>query len=135
MTNMLKQKVGAIVFVTAVSLFSMAGSCKPPAFQRGIRVQSVEELADIANSRFPVAGVGNSGNLTSVVGAGTGTDTTFVGVTSGTFAISDYPNARTNANWQVDADFTPVILACGIGTQNFYVPAGGDIIFAICVVE
>ena len=92
------------ILMTLLFLFLLVNlsSCDlaVPPFSGGIRVISIERLILVGNSEFPSSGDVNTGVEIFIIGPGTGTQTSFAGVT-GANGISDYPNARTNATWTV----------------------------------
>lgn len=96
-------------------------SLEPPVFTGGIRVESTERLVLVPGSEFPVAGDVNTGVEIFIIGPGTGTDSSFSGVT-GANGVSDYPNARTNATWTVSLVSS---IGCLFGPATRNVPAQG----------
>lgn len=120
------------------ALLLIANGCisPPTPSSGGINVRTFEAISGIGNSEFPVPNVPNRGNVLpgpngwQILGPGTGTELEFTGLTDFD-AISKYPNARTNARWQVTAGPTAAPpCAAGIDVQN--VPADGAIFKFVC---
>lgn len=122
----------ATIFVSFISLFS-TGCFEDPPFTKGVRVKTVEQIAGIGNSQFPVAGVSYSADISGQVGAGnTGTIPHIDGVT-GSGGISDHPNAETDVIWSAIVIWSRVIPPCGTSTGSFYIPGGGGELLGICM--
>lgn len=119
------------------ALLLIANGCistTPP--DGGINVTTFEAVSGIGNSEFPLPNVPNRGNVLpgpngwQILGPGTGTELQFTGLTSFD-AISKYPDARTNARWQVVAGPTAAP-PCFAGTDVQDVPADGAIFKFVC---
>jgi hypothetical protein len=132
LTRFTYTKVG-IVF--AVLMLCMGFDCSQPPPDPiqtgGIRIKTQEAIAGIGNSEVPVPGCGHAGHVIVVDGPGSGTQTSIEGVT-GTLGISDYPNARTNAEWDMSVSYLAVIKICGTARQTFSIPTVGSQITWTC---
>lgn len=72
-----------------------------PVFPGGIRVTAFEGIVSTGGvALFPMPNVPNQGRVLLIRGPGNGSDSVFQGLTNAR-GISDYPNARTNAQWSV----------------------------------
>ncbi len=133
------KRILAVLAFTLV-VFILQSGCKvsnaPPL--GGILVRTFESIQGIGNSQFPLPNVPNAGNVLPnpdgsgfiIYGAGTGTQTSFQGITDAS-ASSAYPNARTNARWQVTAG-PSVAPFCGAATGVEDVPPEGMIFKFVC---
>jgi hypothetical protein len=112
----------------------MGGCPLFPNFPGGIRMTALEAPFEAPTATLPVAEVGDFGNLTQVIGPGTGTQQSFGPSFTGANGIDDHPNAQTNANWSVTFDYTSSpIPQCGVGGQSHLVPSGGTEFKATCL--
>lgn len=88
--------------VTAL-LMAGCGTFIIPPFEGGIRVITEEELVEVPGSEIPIDGAGVNGVLVVTLGPGSGTNT-IAGIT-GEDGIADFPNAYSNATWQLLVQF------------------------------
>jgi hypothetical protein len=132
-----KRHLAILVFALIIIIILQSG-CQPPAAPLGgIAVETFETIFDIGESDFPVPNVPNAGNVLpgpngwQILGPGTGSDLSFSGITdpSGTSA---YPNARTNARWQVSAG-PSIAPPCAQGFDTENVPTAGMTFQFFCV--
>ena len=120
-------------------LFGPCNQGSPGLRQRGIRIRSWEVIVSQRLGLFTVniPGVGNSGQFVIENGEpspGSGLQKSFQGVTAGDLAISDYPEARDNAYWDLSASYLSTIPACGTVHKQFLVPSGGSEYWSRCFV-
>src|SRR5215510_2411250 len=131
-----KKKATLLAFTLIIFILQSGCISNAPPLG-GILVRTFESIAGIGNSQFPVPGAPNIGNVLpgpngwQILGPGTGTELTLQGITDAT-GSSPYPNARTNARWQVTAGPTTAP-PCAPGTAVETVPPEGMKIDFVCV--
>lgn len=132
----LKRSLGILTFILIIFILQVGcRSSSPPL--GGIAVRTFEAIGGIGNSEFPIAGAPNLGGVLAgpnglqILGPGTGTELTLSGITDAT-GTSAYPNARTNAVWQVTAGPTTAP-PCAAGTGVETVPPEGMTFRFVCV--
>ena len=138
MKNRTLQAPRLAILTFTLIIFILQSGCRssgPPL--GGIAVRTFETIGGIGNAEFPVPGAPNIGNVLpgpngwQILGPGTGSELTLQGITDAT-GTSAYPNARTNARWQVTAGPTAAP-PCAAGTDVQNVPPDGMIFKFVCV--
>lgn len=134
-----KRRLAILTFTLII--FVLQSGCIPsgPALG-GIEVRTFETIEGIGNALFPVPGAPNAGNVLPrpdgsgwwFNGPGPGTQLSFAGGITDATGTSAYPNARTNARWQVTAGPT-VQPPCFAGTGVEDVPSEGMTFKFVCV--
>lgn len=127
----------AILSFTLIIFILQSGCISNTPPLGGIAVRTFEAIEGIGNAEFPLPNVPNVGNVLpgpngwQILGPGTGSELSFSGLTDAS-ATSSYPNARTNARWQVTAGPTAAP-PCAAGTAVHDVPPDGLIFRFVCV--
>jgi len=133
-----KRRLAILTFTLII--FILQSGCIPSGPPLGgIAVRTFETIEGIGNALFPVQNAPNAGNVLPkpdgtgwwFLGPGSGTEIKFGGKTDAT-GTSAYPNARTNARWQVTAGPTPQP-ACAAGLSVEDVPDEGMTFRFVCV--
>lgn len=105
-----------------------------PAFAGGIRVTVAEALLETPDAQVPVESAFDAGTLTSTIGPGVGTATSFSGFTD-LNGVDDHVNAQTNANWNISVNFfSSDAPNCPSATVNHSFPIGGGEEHFVCLV-
>lgn len=121
------------LLLVAVTVSTACVALVPPVFSGGIRVRSLEGITGATGlALFPIPGVPNRGRLLSIIGPGNGFLDTFIGATNGA-GTSDYPTARTNANWSVGIGPSPAPPCAALPYIEPVPPAGAEFVY-ICIV-
>jgi len=129
-------KVSEFLILVIVALAFVGCVPSPPAFTTGIRITMDYRQAGVGGGgAVPVVnGIthGVMGDTLGPPGPGAQTATGFAGQTN-EFGIDDHPNARTNAEWTLTAEFAPVLPQCPPATETIPVPSVGEIADAHCI--
>lgn len=138
MSTLMKERrstrfIPSFLLLVALTISTACVAMVPPVFSGGIRVKAFEGITGATGlALFPIPSVPNRGRMLTIIGPGNGSLTTFIGATNA-LGTSDYPTARTNANWSVGVGPSTAPPCAAIPFIEPVPPAGAEFV-SICFV-